>query len=115
MLLLRRLLLLWLLMFWLGGFTFYAGVVVPIGTDVLASSVEQGRITRQVAVWLNVACAAALVAWAWDIVAQPASPRAVQSLQRLLWLLLAALLAVLVWLYPQVDALFDPATPRVLD
>ena len=33
---------------WLGGFTFYALVVVPTGTDVLGGSVEQGFVTQAV-------------------------------------------------------------------
>ena len=54
MVLLRRLLLLWSLMFWLGGFTFYASIVVPIGTRVLGnSSRRQGFITREVTRQLN--------------------------------------------------------------
>ena len=46
MLLLRRLLVVQLLMLWQGGFLFYVVFVVPVGTDVLGSSFEQGRITR---------------------------------------------------------------------
>lgn len=38
---------------WLGGLTFYAGVVVPLGGR-LFGGVEQGFLTQQVAVWLNV-------------------------------------------------------------
>src|SRR5947209_17239059 len=84
MVVVRRLLLLWLLMFWLGGFTFYAGVVVPIGTEVLESSLAQGWITRRVTTWLNVAAAVTLAAWAWDLAAGPApAPR--QWLRWLLW------------------------------
>ena len=44
----RRLLLLIGLMFWQGGFLFYAAVVVPVGTRVLGSETEQGFITQSV-------------------------------------------------------------------
>jgi hypothetical protein len=107
MVLFRRLLLLWLLMFWLGGFTFYAAVVVPVGTEVLGSAFEQGWITRRVTNWLNVAGAVALASWAWDLAAEPAPTRMRQRLRWLLWLLLVLALAVLVALHPWMDALLD--------
>src|SRR2546428_9021513 len=66
---LRRFLVLAALMFWQGGFTFYAAVVVPVGQQVLGSDLEQGFITRQVTQWLNVAGAVALVPLAWDVLA----------------------------------------------
>jgi len=46
--------------FWLGGFTFYAAVVVPVGADVLGSHQVQGFVTQQVTNWLNVAGVCAL-------------------------------------------------------
>jgi hypothetical protein len=115
MVLLRRFLLLWLLMFWLGGFTFYAAVVVPIGTEVLGSTVTQGWITREVTFWLNVAGAVALAAWAWDLAAGPAPIRRVQWLRWVLWAGLALLLVALVVLHPRLDALLDRDRERVLD
>jgi hypothetical protein len=58
---LRRYLTLISLMFWLGGFTFYASIVVPIGMDVMkGSALRQGFITRRVATELNVTAAVAL-------------------------------------------------------
>lgn len=50
----RRFVLLQLLMFWQGGFLFYALIVVPIGSDVTVS-ITQGFVTRRVADWLNAA------------------------------------------------------------
>jgi hypothetical protein len=48
-------------MFWLGGFTFYASIVVPIGMEVLKNSaLRQGFITRRVTTDLNVTAAVAL-------------------------------------------------------
>lgn len=61
--LVRRLLLLWALMFWQGGFMFYGGVVVPVGSRILGSDLEQGWITRSVTNYLNVAGAVALALW----------------------------------------------------
>src|SRR5579871_1207813 len=69
LILVRRYLVLTALMFWQGGFTFYAAVVVPIGTAQLGGATEQGFITRHVAWYLNVAGAVALVILAWDAAA----------------------------------------------
>ena len=39
---------------WWGAFTFYAGVVIPIGMDVLGSHTEMGFITQKVTIYFNV-------------------------------------------------------------
>jgi hypothetical protein len=39
---------------WWGAFTFYAGIVVPVGMNVLGSHTEMGFITQQVTVYINV-------------------------------------------------------------
>lgn len=46
------LLLILLFAIWWGGLTFYALIVVPIGSDV-TSSVEQGFVTQRVTFWHN--------------------------------------------------------------
>jgi hypothetical protein len=115
MVLVRRFLLLWLLMFWLGGFTFYTGVVVPIGAEVLGSSADQGWVTRRVTIWLNIAGAVALAGWAWDIAADRAPTQPRQRFRWLLWLLLVAGLVALVVLHPRMDALLDADRERILD
>lgn len=109
----RRLLVLFALMFWLGGFTFYASVVVPIGAAVLGSAAEQGWITRQVTVWLNVAGAGALVVWAWDLAAEPARSRALQLLRWLLWLVLLGTLIALFVLHGRLEEHLDPIAGRI--
>jgi hypothetical protein len=38
---------------WWGAFTFYAGIVVPVGMNVLGSHTEMGFITQQVTVYIN--------------------------------------------------------------
>lgn len=42
---------------WWGGFTFYASVVVPVGSEIVGSSRTQGFITQIVTHWLNIAAA----------------------------------------------------------
>ncbi len=103
----RRLLVLVALMFWQGGFTFYAAVVVPVGQEVLGSHFKQGRITRRVTVYLNLAGAAALLPLAWDVAA--ARQRCAWC-RRLRWLCVAGMaagLGLLFWLHPRLDELID--------
>ncbi len=103
--LLCRFLVLAALMFWQGGFIFYAAIVVPIGADVLGSAAEQGRITRQVAPILNWCGAAALAVFALDV-ALTRSGRSLRWGRWLTWLGMAVCLAVLTMLYPQLDRMF---------
>jgi hypothetical protein len=100
----RRTLLLWLFMFWQGGFLFYGAVVVTIGSDVLGSDFAQGLITRRVALAINLTGLAVLLAWIGDLVAERQS-----RLRRRwgVWIFLLVTLAVLDWLHPQMDALID--------
>jgi hypothetical protein len=118
MLLLRRYLAIAALLFWQGGFVFYASVVVPTGQEVLRSHLRQGRITRKVTVWLNISGGIALVPLAWDQLARdPARWRRRSRLA--LWLVMALTLAGLFWLHPQLDRLlagegYDPEPFRPL-
>lgn len=41
------------LFIWWGAFTFYAGIVVPVGMKVLGSHIEMGFITQEVTNYLN--------------------------------------------------------------
>jgi hypothetical protein len=106
----RRVLLLWLFMFWQGGFMFYGTVVVPIGTDLLTAA-GQGDITRQVTHGLNISNFVVLVAWIADLVCEPRT-----RLWRRwgAWLLVLVCLAALVWLHVHMDANLDlPARSRL--
>lgn len=53
------------LMLWQGGFLFYAVFVVPTGTEVLGSF-QQGRVTREVTLSMNLIGVATLLFLAWD-------------------------------------------------
>lgn len=112
--LVRRLLVLIALMFWQGGFTFYASVVVPIGQDVLGSHLSQGFITRQVTKYLNLSGAVALLVLALDLAAARETAW-VRRLRWLLWLGMVGALVVLVELHPRMDHLLEPATQTILD
>jgi len=111
----RRFLLLATLLFWQGGFLFYATVVIPIGREVLGSILEQARITRQATHALNLAGGIALVPLAWDILAVPDPVRARCRSRALLWVLLLGSLLGLVWLRYVLDRQFDPSALKIAD
>lgn len=112
---LRRFLVLLSFIFWQGGFTFYAAVVVPVGAEVLGSAAEQGWITRRVTPFLNLAGVVAITMLAWDVAAsRDSSPRRRRH-RWLAWAVLAALLAVLFWLHPRLDAFMDVEQMRLRD
>jgi hypothetical protein len=111
----RRWLLLGALMFWQGGFMFYGGVVVPIGSAVLGSDREQGFITRQVTNYLNLAGAGALAVWGWDLSAMRGTLPGGRRLRWAIWAGIVLSLAVLVWLHPRMDVLLVPEDAMVLD
>jgi hypothetical protein len=115
MTLVRRWLLLWALMFWQGGFTFYGGVVVPVGSAVLGSEREQGFIPRSVTNYLNLAGAVALAVWGWDLSAGRALSLGGRRLRWAIWTGLVLSLALLIWLHPRLDELLDPEDVLVLD
>ncbi|HZT82251.1 MAG TPA: DUF4149 domain-containing protein [Gemmataceae bacterium] len=113
--LLRRLVVVAALLFWQGGFTFYAAVVVPVGREVLGSHTRQGFITRRVATYLNLAGAVALVPLAWDAAAtaDPAAWR--RRLRWLAWALLLLTLLALFWLHPRMTELMDLEQAELID
>lgn len=111
----RRWLLMWALFFWQGGFMFYGGVVVPIGSAVLGSEREQGFITRQVTNYINLAGAVALAVWAWDLAAGRGGSCVGRRLRWAIWAGLVLSLAVLAWLHPQLDRLLKPEDAVILN
>jgi hypothetical protein len=113
MTLLRRFLVISALLFWQGGFLFYASVVVPVAQQEL-SHLRQGFVTRRVTNFLNLSGAVALAIVALELAA--ADRKVCRRVARaLVWLGMAATLAVLVWLHIRLDALLDPEGLRVLD
>jgi hypothetical protein len=111
--LLRRFSVIAALMFWQGGFTFYAAVVVPTGQENLGH-LEQGFITRDVTNYLNLAGAAALLLLAWDTVETADETRWRVWGRWLTWAGLLGTLAALVWLHPHLDRLLDLEDRRIV-
>lgn len=111
----RRFLVVVALMFWLGGFTFYAAVVVPVGQEVLGSHLDQGFITRRVTNFLNLAGAAALLPLGWDVWA---CRDAVSSRRRGRWLSwwgMVGLLLGLVVLHDRLESLLDVDAHHIVE
>jgi hypothetical protein len=108
----RRFLLFQAFLFWQGGFLFYSAVVVPVGTDLLGSALEQGIITQKVTNWLNLIGIVWHLAFLWDLLQSPDSKR-----RRLLrwgcWATSAVILLALFVLHPVLDGLLvDETIPR---
>jgi hypothetical protein len=101
----RRFLVVFALMVWIGGFTVYGAVVVPIGRSVLGPHSQQTIITRQTTNYLNLIGGVALLPLLWDGVAcrDPSTRR-----RRLRWAAcsgLAITLALLLMLHNYLDQL----------
>jgi hypothetical protein len=111
----RRFVVLAALMFWLGGFTFYASIVVPIGTRVLQSSRRQGFITREVTADLNRTAAACLAILALDVLLARDPSRLRWWTRAGLFLVMAGCQIELFFLHDQLDALLQPRGGIVLD
>ena len=96
--------------FWFGGFGFYVSAVVPIGTEVLGTALDQGMITRRVTVWLNISCAVATIAMLYESF----------RVQRTAWMralpvIILLLLLGLVILHPMLDRMIDPVSMDIDD
>jgi Na+-driven multidrug efflux pump len=104
--LVRRFVVLIALMFWQGGFTFYASVVVPIGTKQLGA-IDQGFITREVTSYINLSGAIALTILAGDVVLTRRQQRWSQVARAVSWLVMVVVLVVLAWLHTYLEQLLD--------
>jgi hypothetical protein len=108
----RRFLVVAALMFWQGGFTFYASVVVPLGQEVFG--MEQGFLTQRVTNYLNLAGAVALALLAVDAAGERVGRRR-WRLRWMAWCVMAASLVALVLLHARLDALLEADNLRILD
>jgi hypothetical protein len=99
---------------WWGGFTFYAGIVVPIGQRVLGSATAQGFVTQPVSDRINLIGAIVIVMLGWNLVSarRAASPR-VRRVLVISWVVLAIAQLVLFVLHPRLDGMLDLTTRSI--
>ncbi len=103
----RRFLVLIALMFWQGGFLFYASVVVPISTRILGSASRQGFITREVTSYLNLAAAAGLALLAWDVMGTRDASRLRYRTRFGLWLFMVLCQVLLFIMHTHLDGMME--------
>jgi len=97
---------------WMGGFTFYGSVVVPILHDVLTHDVA-GSITRRVTDALNLFGVATLaVWWAASWAERSAGSRGLRAMRFGLLALISGLLAALFVLHTIMDERLDSGSLR---
>jgi len=112
----RRFLFVQAVAFWIGGFTFYGSVVIPIGIKVLGGHVRQGFITQQVTGWLNLAGLVALPILLWNALAVWSTRgRWVRWTLAATWGFMAAVQVELFLLHPALDRLLDQQAREILD
>jgi len=114
--LVRRFLIFAAVAFWLGGFTFYASVVIHTGHRVFGSRVETGFLTQQVTNWLNlsavIALAMLLVLGFFD---WKRASRWTKNGLWLTWLFMVAAQISLYQMHPMLDQMLDIETHRIID
>ncbi len=92
--------------FWIGGFSFYFGVVIRVGSEVVGDS-SQGFVTQGATWWLNIIAIVTLIL----LLASLWSQRNRWALG--VWLVLAACQAILFFLHTQLDAILDTPSQTI--
>jgi len=92
------------LAFWMGGFTFYALIVIPTGNHLLGS-IRQGLLTQQVTQWMNLLGILSL------LILLPSARRC--KWRAVSWLVMAASLTMLFGLHSRLDALIDAPSQTI--
>jgi hypothetical protein len=93
--------------FWIGGFSFYFGVVIRVGSEVVGDS-SQGFVTQIATGWLNIAALVALV------LLLSSSWLARSWLSIGVWVILVICQAILFVLHARLDAVLDTASQTIL-
>ena len=112
----RRFLVIAAVAFWLGGFTFYASVVIHTGHRVFGGRLETGFLTQQVTQWLNFIGVITLTILLANGFADWRHPsRWIKASLWLTWAIMAAILVALYTLHPMLDRMLDVEAHRVVD
>lgn len=93
---------------WMGGFTFYALIVIPTAGLVLGGEREVGFITQKVTFWLNLIGLACLGFFAWDMLCDWSS--LTRPLRRWLatsWIVMSAMFPGLFMVHRLMDRLLE--------
>jgi hypothetical protein len=94
--------------FWMGGFTFYAGVVIHVGHRIFDSHREVGILTQAVTVWLNRSgVIVLLILLANHLRFMRSASRRLRNVQFLTLLLMAAIQIALFVIHPRLDQMLD--------
>ncbi|MBA3938049.1 MAG: hypothetical protein H0X38_11350 [Planctomycetes bacterium] len=101
--------------FWLGGFTFYAGVVIPTAHGVLGSHREVGFITQAVTFWINVSGGVAAVLLLVNLWRMDRSMRWLCRSAWATWSVITVAQVALVVLHPALDGMLDAKDHEFLD
>jgi hypothetical protein len=105
-----------MLALWMGGFTFYAEIVIPTATKVLGSGRHVGFITQQVTHWLNLIGIIALTVFLWNLLAEWRGQSARRRLAfALAWATMVLSHTGLFAVHPLIDRLLDPQTHTIRD
>lgn len=105
----------WAVAIWQGGFVFYTGFVVKIGSWELKSSLTQGFITRLVTLKLETLGWIALVIWAISLWGTRFSRMSLRMTAAVLWCAILALHVALHFQWHAIDRLIDVASRSVKD
>src|SRR5947207_2688570 len=111
---LRRLVVVFFLAAWWGGFAFYALAVIPSGHEVLHSRLRQGFITQRVTMklnWLGLVTIGVALA---EVLAAPPQSRRFRFLLGA-WLVCLSTEVLLFYLHMHMDALLDQAKMAITD
>jgi hypothetical protein len=101
---------------WLGGFTFYGAVVIPVGMKVLGGHVRQGFITQRVTGQLNWIGVVALAILLWQAaVIWPMRGRLARWGLALSMVMMIVIQAGLFVMHPMLDQLLDTDARVILD
>jgi len=97
-----------------GGFTFYAGFVVPTGGRVFDAT-TQGFVTREVVPWLNYFALATAALFAIEIFIRRRSGNAISGFYWLPICVVTASFGLLISIYPKMNAMLDGQEMSVLE
>ncbi|MDB6067087.1 MAG: hypothetical protein JWR26_3295 [Pedosphaera sp.] len=98
---------------WMGGFTFYALIVIPTGAKVLGGEREVGFITQQVTNWLNALGVLTLLILAWNMFAE--GNGVARRWLALAWTGMTVSQVGLFLLHPVIDRMLDRANLKIHD